>query len=486
MSSKEEQKPKEKKRGRWRRGAKWLLYLVAIYSLISLIYSLIPEGSLEVKFLQEKKTTIQGPLLAGFARTELTPPPRLGKNLNIYGQKPPIAGVRDRIYARALVLSSANSQKRIAIVSCDLLIITKELKQAVLKKLEEWADYEIELLLAASHTHSTPGNYWQNKIGQRVLGKYSPQVFDFMAERIGRAIVQAAENPLPAQMGYVRGKVQGLSKSRRAIDPVSGERTPIDRELSVVKFAAANEETLGYIICFAAHPTTLHRRTQGKISGDYPGFLAQNLEVEGGVTIFLPGALGGVRSNAPGPTDEYKGQKKPYARALKQADLLAREVRKLSRNLETKPISRAASLSATVLLPPAEIHFLPEERPFTGLRFYGAIPAKIFSLLADYFFLADKCELQIIKIDDIVFLATPGDLSNSTGRELKETLGGFVLPLSHCNDYALGYVPSRAEYDMGGVFHGSAAYERLMDFYGKRTAPFLIQAFVKMKQRLES
>jgi hypothetical protein len=484
MSSEKEKKTKKK--SKWRRRAKWLIYLVAIYSVISFIYSLIPETKLEVNFLQQEKSILSGPLVAGFAKSEITPPAHLWDKLNIYGQKPPISGVHDRIFARALVLSSAESRARIAIVSCDLLIITKDLKETILKNLESTVNGEIELLLAATHTHTTMGNYWENKIGRRVLGKYSPEFFSFLAERIASVVEQAAENVQPAQMAYVKKEVRGLSKSRRARDPASGERSPIDRELAVIKFTSSEQKTLGYILSFSAHPTTLFRRTQGKISGDYPGFLANSLEEEGGVAVFLSGALGGVRSTAPGPTDEYKGEKEPFAKALKQADLLTQEVRRLSQNLEARPISSAAALSATIELPPADIHFLPEERPFTGLRFYGAIPAKIFSLLADCFFLPDETELQIVKIGDVIFLATPGDLSNAAGRELKETLGGFVLPLAQCNDYALGYVPSRAEYDMGGVFHGSAAYERFMDFYGKRTAPFLIQAFLKMKKNLGS
>ncbi|KPJ63013.1 MAG: hypothetical protein AMS15_02070 [Planctomycetes bacterium DG_23] len=484
MSSEEKKQPKKK--AKWRRRLKWVIYLVAIYSVISFIYSLIPETALEVNFLQEKKIALQGPLLAGFAKSEITPPAHLWEKLNIYGQKPPISGVHDRIFARALVVSSPESRERIAIVSCDLLIITKDLKEAVLKKLEGKVNGETELLLAATHTHTTIGNYWDNNIGQRVLGKYSPEFSSFLAERIAYVVAQAGENAQPAQMAYVKEEVHGLSKSRRARDPASGERSPIDRELAVIKFASAEQEALGYIISFPAHPVTLYRRTQGKISGDYPGFLANSVEEEGGVAIFLSGALGGVRSTAPGPNDEYKGEKEPFAKALKQADLLTQEVRRLYQNLETRPVSSAVSLSATIELPAADIHFLPEERPFTGLRFYGAIPAKIFSLLADYFVLPDETELQMVKIDDIIFLATPADLSNAVGRELKETLSGFVLPLSHCNDYALGYVPSRAEYDMGGVFSGSAAYERFMDFYGKRTAPFLIQAFLKMQIRLDS
>ena len=71
-------------------------------------------------------------------------------------------GLHQRQYARTFVIADSSGKTRLALVTCDIAFPTHTLKLAVLDRLrEKFGDRygHANVVLAATHTHATPGGY---------------------------------------------------------------------------------------------------------------------------------------------------------------------------------------------------------------------------------------------------------------------------------------------------------------------------------------
>jgi neutral ceramidase len=154
-------------------------------------------------------------LQAGFGRADITPPPGLG--IQAYGPSGSVAnGFRTRLYARAVFLEDADGE-RVALVALDLAHASVLLHRNVAARTLETGIGADRLLLGATHTHAGPGHFMSdeaiNKYGPARPG-FDPAVVDFLAERITRAVREAAADMRPAVVGWVQGQVWGLTRNR--------------------------------------------------------------------------------------------------------------------------------------------------------------------------------------------------------------------------------------------------------------------------------
>jgi neutral ceramidase len=202
-------------------------------------------------------------------------------------------GLRDPVGARALVLSTPGL--KIALASAELLLIPEALREAVAARV---ADLELSgILLAATHTHSGPGGYWNHLVGERVAtGPYDERVLEAVAAAIAEAIRRADAESAPALVSVARGTAGALARSRSG-----GGR---DGRVAVVRFERPGGAPVAELAIFPAHPTILGRENR-RISGDWPGsFLAGG---DRGVRLFFQGALGDQSVEGPTTTPEAFG-----------------------------------------------------------------------------------------------------------------------------------------------------------------------------------
>src|SRR5437899_3087895 len=93
-------------------------------------------------------------LNAGVARVDITPPLELKASLGGYGDRmnKPATGVHDRLWAKAIVFRQGD--KRFALVTADMLGFPAGFKTAVLDSLasDRWRPDEVMLLASHSHT----------------------------------------------------------------------------------------------------------------------------------------------------------------------------------------------------------------------------------------------------------------------------------------------------------------------------------------------
>jgi neutral ceramidase len=256
----------------------------------------LPVASLLIGlFLLQPAAVRAVPLEAGAARIDITPP--VGHPLWGYAARKdlPSTGVRDPLFARAVVLGVGPS--RLAIVSLDLgRPPTRASVKAIRERIKETAGVE-SVFLVASHTHHGPIlelDTWPKE------GKpYTRQLED----KIVQAISDASNSLRPARMGIATAEVE-LNRNRHS---KRKDQQPRDKSFIVVRLEDAKNEPIAHLVNFAAHPTMTDAKSRD-ISADYPGALARLVEKEaGGFCLFLQGAEGDLSTNpaVPGNAEKF-------------------------------------------------------------------------------------------------------------------------------------------------------------------------------------
>lgn len=202
-------------------------------------------------------------------------------------------GTHDPLYARALVLE--NGETKLAIVTLDLGAFYARNKKRVLEALPADANFD-QVLLIASHSHSTPTNY------DDFPTEADPWI-KTAEKKIAGAIMEASRNMQPASIGGGKGEVrEGFN---RRIVKANGEvfmmwrneerlpTGPLDYELGVISIQGDNGP-IATLVNFTCHPVVLGPDNL-EYSADYPGAMANYVSAQiGGEVMYLPGAQGDI------------------------------------------------------------------------------------------------------------------------------------------------------------------------------------------------
>ena len=214
-----------------------------------------------------------GAFRAGVARVDITPAP--GVPMGGHSKAGRIArGYWTRLFARAFVLEDA-AGNTVALVSCDLWSVPAGLVDRVAEILLTRAEtHHIDrdqLVLAATHTHHSPGNFstsaFYNVWASASMG-FDARLFEFLAQRIAQAIVNAAAARRPATVSHVASPLNGVTRNRSlAAFLLNAERAEVDEGVDPratalwIREAAAPGRVLGVAAFVAMHPTLLGRAT---------------------------------------------------------------------------------------------------------------------------------------------------------------------------------------------------------------------------------
>ncbi|HET6202655.1 MAG TPA: neutral/alkaline non-lysosomal ceramidase N-terminal domain-containing protein [Planctomycetota bacterium] len=382
-----------------------------------------------------------GALEAGAAGVDLTPlrpVPLAGYGVR-FGAA--FTAVHDRPVARALVLRAAG--RSVAIVSTDLLVIPGALRGAVLDRL---SDLRLDgLLLAATHTHSGPGGYWDNWFAElAAMGGFRRAWASTLADRIARCVREAAADVRPARLRWACGRAPDLVRNRRFEDG------PVDPTVfqAVLEAATGEPRPIALLLGFGAHPTILGPGNL-LLSAEYPGAARGILEEETGARVlFLNGASGDLAPAVPGDGPGFE-------RVRRMGEAVAARARELSTSLSPPTREGLAVCERRVTLPPVNTR---------GAA--GPVLRLLFDPLAKTVTPAETV-VQAIRVGDLAIAAFPCDLGSGPGLALRESFPGPLLLVSYANDY-VGYVVDERSFRRGG-------YEASMSFYGPGTADLFLR-----------
>ncbi len=217
-----------------------------------------------------------GPLAAGVGVAPIDVP--LGAPIAGFAHLSYRSDGAEPVTARALVLSSGNC--RVALVSAEILLVPDSLRAAVMARLRGLPLSGV--VLGATHTHASPGGYYENFAAERVgLGPYEPRMRDLVANAMAEAVRRALAAEAPAELAVARGRDTELVRGR--------DGAPRDGRLTVLRVERPGGQPVAELTVFASHATVLgiHNR---RIDGDWPAhFFARSKR---GVRLLLQGPVG--------------------------------------------------------------------------------------------------------------------------------------------------------------------------------------------------
>lgn len=162
---------------------------------------------------------VSGGLLAGAAEVDITPPPGLSPfGYSVSARR--ISGYWLRLKGRVIVLQDAKGQ-RLALVQVDLGAVSDLLRLETARRVAHLHLDPGNLLIAASHTHGAPGNFFgdsfYNIMSSAQMG-YNHRLLMFMAERLASGLQSACATLAPARLaaGSVLVKELSCNRSRPA------------------------------------------------------------------------------------------------------------------------------------------------------------------------------------------------------------------------------------------------------------------------------
>lgn len=400
-------------------------------------------------------------LTCGLYETDITPP--LGFAIPGYFTPRPAIGIKDPLYAKAIVIG--NDESLLAIIGLDTIGIEKEEVQAIRHLVTEATGIPAShILVAATHTH-TGGPIYRDR------GSDGDEYTAYLVKKAADTAVMAFGLRQPARIGFAKGEEKGLSFNRRFFMKNGGFRTnpgfnnpeidrpagPIDPEVAVIRIDAEDGSPLGVLASFACHPDTIGGM---RYSADYPGELSRVLKAVYGnafVSLFLNGACGNINhldflnGTKPGP-DVYK----KMGRVLAGEVMKTRERAEYDEDLSLEGYSK--SLLLTVRKPSQEELDRSQsviERASSEVKDEAITEADVF--FAKQILTLQRraewettVEMQALRIGSTSIAAFPCELFVEFGQEIKAKSPFAQTIVATYANGVNGYVATREAFTQGG------------------------------------
>jgi hypothetical protein len=409
--------------------------------------------------LANHQQTFAAELSAGVARVDLTPPLDMNAPLGGYGERMnrPAEGVHDRIFAKALVLS--DGKQKFVLVTADMLGFPPPVKPELVKRLsaESWTKDQIMLLPSHSHTSIemnaiNPANTFD--VPQ--IGIHSPQVYEFVMQRLTKVIQDAQSRLTPVSIGTTSASIDGWNRNRRG-----GAFT--DKQLTVTRVDKVDGKALAVLVNFTAHPTFMSGEDM-LFSAGWPGHVQRTLESligEGATAMYYNGAEGDQA-----PVGRPDSGESHYERAERYGRDLGIVAWKQWQTTEPKRDVPFAFHTHDIQLPQRSWH---PDFAETGGDEYGLSETLLREMLPRMF--PERIDSLSLRAGDLLIVGVPGEMAASLGQQIKTeaahatgvkcpTIGGLA-------DAWISYMLPADEYHRGG-------YESSVSFYGETLGPTVV------------
>ncbi|MFA5322113.1 MAG: neutral/alkaline non-lysosomal ceramidase N-terminal domain-containing protein [Smithella sp.] len=475
-------------------------------------------------------------LMAGAAKADITPPPGMpmaGYSMWAnYGK-----GFRTRLYTRVIYLKPA-SGRAVALVQCDLLTGSILLNQRVAELIAGETDVGIGgLLIAGTHTHSGPGNYFENNFyndnASNAAG-FDQEYFDYLSKQIASAIIRAYSEKKPAKIATGNIQISQMTRNRsiesyRANKNVSAQTPPdiyeaVNPDLYLIRVEALDHDgqyrPLAAFSSFSIHGTAVPPKNN-LYNGDVFAYIER--EVEHGIkndykTSWEPihAAFNGTHADS-SPNYQTQG----FIEARRIGTSVGQKALELFRSLDRK-----LKDDVTINFAAAEIDVFSEpcideiclcERPVVGSSLAAGAddgPSPVISKIpwlrqgSPRWFFTKSCQghkrtlagplqylylpkedfphkmfLQVIQIDDALLIPLPFETTIESGvriaKQCKDKLASEnkndlrFFVAISCANGYYGYVTTPEEYSI-------QRYEGGHTLYGPQTQPFLAKQLGKL------
>lgn len=405
---------------------------------------------------------------AGAARIDITPSYPVWMAGMIRSHQS--TGVRHKLYAKAVALSSGNRPEDIFIIaSADVCFLSKVHGAQICASITGRSGVPPEnIILAAIHNHSGPATIGAS-FGS--CGHEEKEYSISLASLIAEVVLQAIHNMSPALVGCGSGVEDTISHYRRLLakdghvimnwepytpDQIVGPLGKIDPEVGVLKALAADtgRKPLALLFNHAGHPNVMSGDNY-LLSAEYPGMAEALLERRlGGTAVFVNGAQGTM--DIDGLKDRDWAGMERVANALAEAvvqtsamievrpDVVVRggfaSYRVPARRISQKELAWAESILAATK---GKIASLPDG---VGDDYKAALLKQLHSVQQT----PHQFEQACIIIGDTAWLSFPCELFTEIGMRIKQASPFAHTYLIGLANGSIGYVPTREAIRQGG------------------------------------
>lgn len=390
-------------------------------------------------------------LRAGFAETDITPPPglrKIGWLKLLRGER-----VRDPLAARAAVLESGRD--RIAFIQLDTLSIRWTQVADLRRRMSERYGFPgAAILVAATHNHAGPA------VANAGDVEREEAYLEDLAQKVTVLFGAALDRLEPVELGFGHTFEWSLAWNRRVIMRDGLVKThgtfkdpnalflegPIDPEVAVLAARRPGGALAGCLVNFACHPT--HHGGTDEWSAGYPGALAAALKARGcPVTLFLNGACGNVHHSNPA-----EGGASLDAAAF--GARLAEDAARVLADMPFRPDARLGAASQTIPLPFRRFTEAEKAGTIRGAQRFidpaiydRGMPGLLRKIRERK---TNPAEVQALFINDLAWVGIPAEYFVEHGLRIKEgAWPAHALVVSHANGM-VGYVPTRQAFERGG------------------------------------
>jgi len=243
----------------------------------------------------------------GLARCDITPPVGIYHRMWGAATHDRATGVHQPLTATALAFSSLSGKDVRVILAIDHCLFWGPVIDKMLERLErETSLPRSTFAITFSHTHAA--GLMDPARTDLPGGELIPPYLESLTEKLAVIAQVALDRMRPAWIQFATGACT-LAAQRDFLDEATKQIVcgfnpvePADDTLLVARITTADGETLGTIVNYACHPTTLAYQNT-LISPDYPGAMREVIETATGAPcVFLQGAPGDL-----GPREGYVG-----------------------------------------------------------------------------------------------------------------------------------------------------------------------------------
>jgi hypothetical protein len=325
--------------------------------------------------------------------------------------------VHDNLYVKAVVLSNSNNNLTILTFDC-IGLLYPQLQEIRAKIKMELPTINAEhIVMSSTHTHAGPDvvGIWGKDLAHSGVNDKHMQL---IVDRAVEAIKEATEARKPVSISYGTGSF-GEDWVKNISEP-----SELDRSVSIIKFSDPNGKNIAMLTNFACHPTIMDDASTAASSDYVWGYYKYLDSAQGGVNMFLQGAIGGWI--------QPEGVPHTYDYANYYGSSLGKYAYELKKNKST---------SKNIFFTSAKLNFPLANPSFQMLSKAGIIKRDFGKTVSS--------EIAYFTIGDACFATHPGEsspaLSLATKSLMNNTGPKFILGLSQD---ALGYIVKPSFFDM--------------------------------------
>ncbi|OHB79604.1 MAG: hypothetical protein A2W31_12970 [Planctomycetes bacterium RBG_16_64_10] len=391
-------------------------------------------------------------------------------------------GQEGQLRATAVVL--AKGATTAAIVSCDVLMLTRDLLDPLTTEIEGACGIPAaHVMIHSTHTHHAPST-------MRVHAYDRDATF---CREVQQAVVQAVREAnarlTEATFSFQHAKETTVGQNSRLLladgtiywvgprDDAVRPTGPFDPDLPVLAFRSAVGKNLAVIFGHSTH--TIGGLTPGVRSPAFYGMAAQRMEQDlGGTFCFLEGASGS--------THRLDVEAKEAAQRIEAAVRAALAQAPVQEHPQLAVIKRPFTFRVRTFDEQAEEQAVTAyctKRIGAGAEGVIDVFRQMRKELAAQQGQERTTWIQTIRIGDVVIVGVPAEFFTSLGVELKHRspfAHTFIAELS--NDW-IGYLPDRAAHQLGGYQVWTGFHSYAEPGTGERVVDAAMEMLEELKQK---